>query len=173
MKRPMLGLFVVAGIIILLSLFQWQGLDSILDPVDMQLRFLQNADKLELISLQPDGGARKPMPDIPPQYEGSKVLGSMEIKDKATITRMVEALRTGIRDHDGDIAACFWPRHAIRAVKGRLTMEWVICFQCRQIHIHADGDLKVRLRTLVSGTPEPIFDEVLKNAGVPLAPKRD
>ncbi len=172
MKRPMLGLFVVAGIIILLSLFQWQGLDSMLDPVDMQLRFLQNAEKLELISLEPVGRS-KFTPDMPPQYAGSKVLGSTDIKDKATITRMVEALRTGIQDHDKAVALCFWPRHAIRAVKGKITMEWVICFQCRQIHIHADGDSKVRLITLVSGTPEPVFDEVLKNAGVPLAPKAD
>lgn len=167
MKRPMLGLSAVAATIILLSLIKWLGLDSMMDPLEWEFRSLKSADRLELISLGPAAD------DLngPAIYAGSGVLGSTQITDKAVVARFVDALRVGIRDHDGSIAKCFWPRHAIRATMAGRTREWVICFQCLQIQIHVDGNKNPKLMALVSRTPEPIFDEVLKKAGVPLAPK--
>jgi hypothetical protein len=50
-----------------------------------------------------------------------------------------------------------------------VTTDFVICFECRQVRVWR-GDQKVAL-FLVNGSPQPVFDEVLKAVGVPLAPK--
>src|SRR5438477_13107404 len=54
---------------------------------------------------------------------GYPVMGKVEIKDAAKRQEIVTALKDGIAQSDGNVAKCFWPRHAIELVeKGKITV---------------------------------------------------
>ena len=102
-------------------------------------------------------------------FGGFPVLGSVEIKDVPTRKKLVTALNAGITESDGTMAKCFWPRHAIEMdVDGKPT-RFIICFECLQIKIVAEGEEDRVVAT--TNERESLFDEVLKAAAVELAPK--
>ena len=67
------------------------------------------------------------------------------------------------------VAGCFDPRHAIRVEADGGMHDFVICFECLQVYWYVDGERKDS--SLASDSPEPLFDRVLREAGVTLAPK--
>ena len=69
------------------------------------------------------------------------------------------------------VPSCFDPRHAIAVKYEGKSLYLSICFQCNQVFVYVDGQNDVALRFYTSDTPEPVFDDVLKAAGVPLADK--
>lgn len=97
---------------------------------------------------------------------GYGVLGSTTV-GKADRRRVADALNRGLQD--SEIAACFLPRHAIRIESNGSQTDFVICFECLQYSIYVDG--KRTDHGMIYDTPEPILDEILKKAGVRLAPK--
>jgi hypothetical protein len=133
-------------------------------PDDAQA-VLAGADRLVLLSLDPVPPKERPQD----HFRGWKVLGRTEVKDKATRERIVAALTKGIAENKGNLARCFNPRHGISATQGGTTVDLVICFECLQIRVAVNG--KDGPLVLVTESPEPVFDKVLKDAGVPLAPK--
>jgi hypothetical protein len=125
---------------------------------------LDKADRFEVVSLDPTRQKEKPKDD----FHGWKVLGSTEVKDAEARKKVVAALYEGIADSDGKVAACFNPRHGIRATHDGKTVELVICFEC----LSMQGFLgKERSGALTTRSPEKTFDQVLRDAKVPLAPK--
>jgi hypothetical protein len=132
---------------------------------------LDAPDEFELLSLNPDHEARSK------GSAGSKgetfhdwpVLGKTKVTE-ADRKRVMEALERGIGENNGMAAACFNPRHGIRATKGGKTVELEICFECMSMTIYVDGERKGALTT---GSPQKTFDEVLIAAGVKLADKAD
>lgn len=97
------------------------------------------------------------------------VLGKTKITDPTEKRRVINAVRRGMVFHKPMIAdSCFWPRHALRVVDKGTTTDYLICFECRQIGIHAGDKAKF---ILTSGRPERTLDYMLVSAGVPLAPK--
>jgi hypothetical protein len=66
-------------------------------------------------------------------------------------------------------AKCFLPRHGIRVTADGKTIDLVICFECSWIYIYY-GD-KDGPHVTTSGGPQPAFDKVLKDNGVPLPKK--
>lgn len=139
------------------------GNDNEIPPA--ALKILQNADSFELLSLDPsrelrpaDGG-----------FHGWKVLGSTTIKEAATRTKLLDALAKGVAENEGEVAGCFNPRHGIRAKKGQEIVELVICFECLSAQVYVDG--KAGKGFLLTSSPQPTFNSVLKQAGVAL-PKR-
>src|SRR5262249_50651629 len=91
-------------------------------------RLLDKAETFELYSLDPDRkGKAAPVKD---GFHGWKVLGKTEVKGKADRKRLNDALRLGVEDNFGMVAACFIPRHGIRLKGGGRTVDLVICFQC-------------------------------------------
>lgn len=122
---------------------------------------LENAEHFELYSLNPakedkDG------------FHGSTVLGKTLVKEAKTHKQIIAALYKGLADSDGTAALCFIPRHGIRATHKGKTVDVLICFECYQAQFHMGG--KSETETLTR-SPEKVFDEVLKKAGVPLAKK--
>ena len=67
-------------------------------------------------------------------------------------------------------AGCFQPRHGIRLVKGDKTVDLAICFECYSTTIYG-GEDKKKPYFLVTRSPQPTFDAVLKEAKIKLAPK--
>ena len=122
---------------------------------------LNDADQYEMLSLHPSLSK--------PEYHGHEILGQTIITDSATRERLNEAFQSGARANDGTMMACFNPRHGIRVTHAGVTTDFVVCFECRQVQVWR-GNQKVAF-FLVSDSPQPVFDNVLKSAGVPLAPR--
>jgi hypothetical protein len=90
------------------------------------------------------------------------------VKNRAARTKLIEALRQGIADNTGIAAACFNPRHGIRARAEGKTLDLVISFECLSMQIYLDGK---KSSALTADTPQETFDKILKEAGVRLANK--
>src|SRR5262249_26011603 len=126
---------------------------------------LDKADEIELFSLNPDKKAKKEGGGL----RGWEVLGQVKLTgdDKAAI---VKALERGIAASDGSAAACFNPRHGIKAAHDGRTVELVICFEGLSISGWNDGE---PFGVLTGSGPEATFNAMLKDKGVPLPPGRD
>jgi hypothetical protein len=122
---------------------------------------LNNADRYELLSLHPYLSE--------PEYYGHEILGQTVVADVTMRDRLNEALQAGVRGSEGRVKSCFNPRHGIRVTHDGVTTDFVICFECRQVQVWR-GNQQIAF-FLVSDSPQTVFDEVLKSAGVPLAPK--
>ena len=81
---------------------------------------------------------------------------------------LVAALKKGVEENDGTVANCFNPRHGIRATHEGNTVELVICFECLSMQAYLGAE---RSGALTTASPERTFDDVLRAAKVPLAPK--
>ena len=127
---------------------------------------LEKADQFELLSLSPDEPKEKPKDG----FHGWQVLGKTTVQDAETRKRLLAALEKGVADNKGVVARCFNPRHGIRVTHEGKTADFVICFECFQVKAFA-GDKPASF--LVTDSPQPAFDQVLKDAKVPLpAPAR-
>jgi hypothetical protein len=126
---------------------------------------LARAETLELLSLSPERPREKP----PDDFHGWKVLGRAAVKDRETCKGLVAALRRGAEESEGVAAACFNPRHGLRVTHDGKAVDFVICFECLQVQVF-EGNRSLK-GFLISDSPQPPFDKVLRDAGVPLAAK--
>ena len=124
-------------------------------------------DSLTLYSI--DGRDFKPgeEPQTEEKFHGYPVLGRVTFYDSEKRKEIFTALQTGISGSDGTMAACFWPRHAIRTSKNGNTTDYVICFECLQLTIFSGSSTKTEPTT---SKPQSVFNKELQEAGVPLAP---
>lgn len=124
---------------------------------------LEGADQLELLSIDPSRRRETSADD----FHGWRVLGRTQVQDADARKRLAAALRKGAGESDGSVAACFSPRHGVRATHAGKTVDLVICFECLQVKVYSadepDGSF------LTAGSPQPVFDQILREAGVPLA----
>lgn len=125
---------------------------------------LRNAEVLELYSLSAvsSSAAEKIKPEG--VLRGQLVLGKTAITDKARRDRLVDAFEKAVASSTGTEPACFLPRHAIRAVRDGKAYDFVICFQCIQVHVY--GGMLSPFPYLVDQSAEPLFDQMLKEAKV-------
>jgi len=159
------------GLVLFVTLYILRDPDL---PRDV-LAIMEQPDTYELLSLDPgffqrqalmDDAPRNSAPDVETFY-GWAVLGRMAISDPAVQKRLNEALREGIRGNRRMIAACFTPRHAIRAVKGTHVAEIIVCFQCLRVQVLRDGrEIDTLLTTAL---PQPVFNTILRDAGIRVA----
>jgi hypothetical protein len=137
---------------------------------------LEKAESFELFSLDPDeipadsadsseSGPSSAKKDEQ-RFQIWPALGSTTITDKAQREKLIAALQKGVAENDGMAAACFNPRHGIRVKHAGKVYDVVICFECMSASTYVDN---VRRKGfLVTRTPQPEFDAVLKAANVPL-----
>jgi hypothetical protein len=102
--------------------------------------------------------------------DGYPVLGKVPITDLAQRRQVLSAIRRAVRKPPPG-KACFVPRHALRAVKGNEIVDMVICFECGNYKHYQGGRLVSAFTPPISSDAEPLFDKILTDAGVPLAPK--
>jgi hypothetical protein len=129
-------------------------------PDDLRA-LLEKADQFELLSLSPEEPKEKPKDG----FHGWRVLGQTTVKDAETRNKLLAALEKGVAENKGEVARCFNPRHGIRVTHDGKTADLVICFECLQVKAFA-GDRGHDF--LVTRSPQPTFDAVLKEAKVPL-----
>ena len=130
---------------------------------DAARAIVESADQIEILPLEP-ALIRQPAKG---DFYGYRVLGKKAITNPAIRKRLVSALEKGIEENQGEIAACFNPRHGIHATRNGKFQDLVICFECRQVELYG----QVENRALVSHSPQHVFDEVLRDAGIQVADK--
>ena len=98
---------------------------------------------------------------------GYRVLGKVAVADPRSRRKVATALQNGITRSDGKTKKCFWPRHGLRVVEAGRVTEYLICFQCQWIEMSPGSE-----RTMIPTTrdPQELFNRVLTDAGVELAP---
>jgi hypothetical protein len=132
---------------------------------DAARKALEEAKELELYSLDPTSREEKPKD----AFHDWKVLGKTTLK-KDDAKSAAAAVLQGVADSKGIAANCFDPRHGVRVTDADgTTYDFVICFQCLQVKVYAGG--KELAGALTAESPQPKLDKLLKDAGVPLAPK--
>ena len=130
-------------------------------PMDLQA-ILEKADSIELISLSPSRLKEEPKD----AFHGWKMLGKTTVNKAEDRKALVEAFVKGVAENKGMAARCFNPRHGIRAKHDGKTADFVICFECYQVHAYLD-DGKAKY-FLISRSPTELFNKTLMNAKVEL-----
>jgi hypothetical protein len=99
------------------------------------------------------------------------VLGKVRVTEPAKIREVLRSVRRAIANPPSP-KNCFSPRHAVRTVKDGEIVDLVICFECNTYFIFRGVEPKGgRLTPAIGSEPEALLDQVLSDAGVPLAPK--
>ena len=112
--------------------------DNRLPPQAVQA--LRGATKLEIFALDPE-----PIPDAQRKAGSTTDLHGYPILGRATLTdanarkELVDLVLRGVRESDGKVAACFNPRHGIRAEHDSKTFDLVICYECLSMSIYSGG----------------------------------
>jgi hypothetical protein len=102
-------------------------------------------------------------------FHGYDILGRADVTDASEQRALVRALASGARESDGrTVALCFNPRHGLHVEQAGQAMDFVICFECLQVHAHGfqlgDG-------FLITASPQATFDDSLRRHQIPFAPK--
>lgn len=128
---------------------------------------LEHSEALMLYSLDPGNvvslDAR--LPADAERFHGYVVLGKTRVTSQRIRHFLISRFYQGMAENQTVRNACFEPRHALRVTRAGRTVDVVICFQCLQSQVYADGRT---LRVTTSNTPRPAFDRVLAAAHVPL-----
>jgi hypothetical protein len=92
------------------------------------------------------------------------------VTDPDTRRAILTELTRSVQDNEelGTIA-CFWPRHGVRWHDRGDYLEMVICFECSQLTLNSPGGSKHE--NMHFDTAAPLLDNVLRKAGIKLAPK--
>lgn len=130
-------------------------------------RVLEQPDSFTLLAIDPDRMRTASDSTNPPTelFHNFGVLGKAAILSSTDRAELVSALRKGIADSDGSVAACFNPRHGIIARRGKETTELLICFECQSLRVYGTETNGVR----TTGSPGKTFDAALGKAGLPRA----
>ena len=124
---------------------------------------LENADRIEVFALHPfpyeAEGKAAPGQD----FQGYKILGQAKIESESARKELVSLLYRGMGE-PAPFAACFNPRHGIRALRGESIVELVICFQCNTVRLERPG--APRLLLPISPKVEPEMSALYASVGL-------
>src|SRR5205823_5455268 len=71
------------------------------------------------------------------KFNGFRVLGQTTITDSDGRRQVAAAVKHAVRDFNGELAACFNPRHGLRLADNAATYDFVICYECNQLRIYS------------------------------------
>ena len=132
---------------------------------DVAFRAISSDSSLVLMSLDP-------MRIQPPQpesgFHGYRVLGQTTVSDATLRSRLADTLRTGLASWRFSYSSCFNPRHGIRAVFGGQPHEFVICFECAELHYYPPDGSERGYHGFGAGTAPGPFADILTAANVPI-----
>lgn len=134
-------------------------------------RLLLKAKEIELYSFEPTPTAEERTANKDKIYKGSYLILGKVVVDAKTQRLLVDTLEKAAGK--GEQAKCFMPRHAIRAAVEGKTLDLVICFACGQFYITIDGKEVHESTITIDQRAQPVFDDVLKKANIPLARKME
>lgn len=118
---------------------------------------LDESDQLFLYSINSMSmGAKKN------SFHGYLIVGRTEIKDKKVKADLVSQFYAGMAANL-EPADCFFPHHALRAVRGGKTLDLLICFSCNGVKTYYENE---EGSTSVNRDSESSYNQVLKKAGI-------
>ncbi len=101
-------------------------------------------------------------------FHGYRILGAADVDDPTTRRRIVELVYDGVDGNTTTVAACFDPRHGIRATQGDRSIDLVICFECLQLKLYDSGTADGGSGLLTSRSPEPEMTRIFNELGLTL-----
>lgn len=110
-------------------------------------------DELELFALAPSPapGDPPPAPDED-SFRGYRVTGRAAAQGEE-MAALVGLVRRGI-NAGGDGAACFLPRHGLRARRGDATVDLVVCYECQRAKVYGAAAEPALVTTASTVEPE-------------------
>lgn len=142
---------------------------------------LESSDKVMIYSLMPHQiadltAARNLVSDFLPSlpvvnelFHGYVVLGKTEFNGTHR-NAAVTAIFDGINASNSP-KLCFSPRHGLRVKHRGKQFDLVICFHCEQTLISTGEKTESKKWIDVSKMSQPVFDALLKDAGITLSPE--
>jgi hypothetical protein len=132
-------------------------------------QILEQSQELELFSIKPCELSLNSNLSLaalegnnPNQFQGCQILKRVVITDAQLKRKLLDALYYGIGAPDST-AACFSPRHGIRAIINGAKVELVVCFQCHNFRGAAKSGT---FGGGISNVPQEFFNSILsENAG--------
>jgi hypothetical protein len=124
------------------------------------------AEKLELLSLhggEPDGQLPEQAGSV--KFHDYVVIGSLDLSTASERTTVVRDVAKAIASSPVYMAACFFPRHGLRATsKTGEQVDLLICFECATVYRFSSGK---KLRLSITDEPESLLNKLFKKAGIP------
>lgn len=174
----LLGLVLAAG----LSFVRWSPDIFRPEPTyhsDQLLPFFK-ATEWTLFSLSPrrvyseeSSASSQSTPTNPDLFYERPALGKLTTPVTADIRSIVTDLDHAGRNWSGAVAACFSPRHGVRAVVDGTVNDLLICYECASAEIYKDS---VQVGTIYlssdryDGKQNERFNSILNAAGIPTEP---
>ena len=117
-------LFVIA---ILISPLYCVAGEEIPEHIDLW-RILSDADTIDVVSITMDRPA-----DTVLDFHGYHELGRVTVTDKAKRKEILSSISSwkSLNYYNNRQAICFIPRHALHATHGDVSVDLLICFECR------------------------------------------
>lgn len=132
-------------------------------------QWLSDATELQIYSLNPRPSSMEDKELASREhFHDYAILGHATIRDRKRAREILNLVYRGIHESDGTVAACFDPRHGIRATSGERTVDFVICYECLSMHIH--HGTQQESATTTRG-PQVEMDAIWKQAGLSLVPR--
>ena len=140
-------------------------------PADTE-QVLRGASALEIFALDP-----MPLPEekrsaaSTTDLHGYPILGRAKLTDARARQELVDLVMRGIRESDGRVAACFNPRHGVRAEHDAKVVDLVICYECLSMSIHTrtSGGAPVFASALTAQSVEKPVTAIFTTAGLQIA----
>jgi hypothetical protein len=120
-------------------------------PADAR-QIVENADVMTVYALNPD-----PLAAGEPRFQDYAIVSSQTVPKAGTRRQIATLLMAGVTE-GGERAACFDPRHGVRATRGDSSIDLLICFECSQVRAHRGT---VRTDAPTSSAAKSALDAVL------------
>jgi hypothetical protein len=150
----------------LLSTYQW--LETI-KLYESAISVLRNAKEVEVFSIDPtwaEDSDKYKDPKI--GFQERKPLGKTLVKDVETADKIKKEVFESLHILPKlERTLCFIPRHGLRVKTHNDTLDMLICFQCKKVHIVFNG--KPLAELAIRKDSQVLFNDILKAAKVPLA----
>ena len=107
------------------------------------------------------------------KFHGYRILGEAAVDDPDTRARIVRLVYNGIDGNTTTSAACFDPRHGIRATHEGRSIDLVICFECLQLKLYDSGSEDGSGGMTTSRSPEPEMTRIFNELGLTIEGQDD
>ncbi|MBX3740342.1 MAG: hypothetical protein KF712_05080 [Akkermansiaceae bacterium] len=121
--------------------------------------FTHREGVLTIFSLDPN----LPDEEVPDAFHRYRVLGRTVVTNAGQKEDLLRKLAESIRRNEGEVAACFNPRHGLRFEADGKQVDMVICFECRSADVYGSSVENF----LLTGHGKAEFDAVLTGQGIP------
>jgi len=114
------------------------------------------ADRLIVYSLSPERSSGSEGCDRLHEYP---ILSQVDVVDSRT-AQVYSSLRAG--EEVGTLGMrCFIPRHGVRAIRGHIVLDLVICFECTNMAVFESSGSEIFMWADISQNPQALLDELL------------